>query len=62
MLAEVAANRHEHLAIRFIEEALKEPVYLRRIGVRPQFTLHAAVGLDTGKRTEVERILVAAIQ
>ena len=40
-----------------MEEALKEPNYLRRLGTRAEYALHAAVGLDTRKRDEMERIL-----
>ena len=57
VLTELAAHRGEPVAIRFVEEALKEPNYLRRLGTRSEYALHATVGLDTRKHAEMERIL-----
>jgi hypothetical protein len=57
VFADVAANREEGVAIRFMEEAVREPRFMRRLGVRAPYMVHAAVGLDAKKRSEVERIL-----
>jgi tRNA A-37 threonylcarbamoyl transferase component Bud32 len=61
-LAEVAANRRKRPAQRFVAEALRDRRGIQRLGARAAFALHAAVGLDTARRHEVERLLLEALQ
>jgi hypothetical protein len=62
VLSVVAMKRDEHLAIRFIEEGVKEPRFVRRLESRSEYAIHAAVGLDLQKREEVQRILLEQLQ
>jgi serine/threonine protein kinase len=62
VLSAVAANRDQRLTIRFIEEGTKEPRFTHRLGVRSEYAIHAAVGLDSQKRDAVEGLLVARLQ
>jgi hypothetical protein len=55
---ELATTRSERLGLRFVEEALRSPVTTRQLKSRAESALHAAVGLDLGKRAQVERLLV----
>jgi serine/threonine protein kinase len=62
VLSAAAAKRNERLTIRFVDEALKEPRFTSRLAARAEFAMHAAVGLDSAKREEVERLILAQLQ
>jgi serine/threonine protein kinase len=57
VLDEVAANRNDHVTLRFYEVAIGDPKLTRRLGARPQYMAQAALGLDAAKRKEVVRLL-----
>jgi tRNA A-37 threonylcarbamoyl transferase component Bud32 len=59
---EVAANRNERLAERFVREAVRDPQGIRRLHSRSAYALHAAVGLDAAKRAAVEQLLLRALE
>ncbi len=56
-LWELASASEERLGVRFIEEALRSPAATRQLRYRAAHALHAAVGLDAGRRRQVERLL-----
>jgi len=56
-LWELASSPEERLRLRFVEEALCDPVLTRRLKDRSAFALQAAVGLDETRRTQVEALL-----
>ena len=58
-LWELTRSRSETLWKRFVEQALREPMTTRQMKTRAEFALHAAVGLDSGKRLQVELGLTA---
>jgi serine/threonine protein kinase len=57
-LTEVALNRKERVVRRLVEEAAREPRLTRRLEAHPEYLMHAAVGLDTQQRADVERLLL----
>ena len=59
-LWDLASSPEERLHLRFVEEALRDPVALRRLKDRSAFALQAAVGLNPTRRTQVEALLVHA--
>jgi hypothetical protein len=61
-LWELAGSRSETLWKRFVEQALRDPMTTRQMKTRAEFALHAAVGLDPGKRVRVERLLGERLQ
>jgi hypothetical protein len=56
-LWELASSPEESLAVRFVEEALRSPLQTRQLKDRAAYALQAAVGLDSGRRARVERLL-----
>jgi serine/threonine protein kinase len=56
-LEELAGNPGETLWKRVIEQAVRDPKTTRQFKTRAEFALHAAVGLDPAKRSQVERLL-----
>jgi serine/threonine protein kinase len=56
-LWELSASPVEGLRKRFVEEGLRGPMTTRQLQNRGEAALHAAVGLDPGKRTQIERLL-----
>jgi hypothetical protein len=54
---QLAGVRDPRLSARFVAEALRDPRSIRRLGVRSEYALHAAVGLNSGKREQVEGVL-----
>src|SRR5262249_11538522 len=50
------------LRMRFIQGALRGPVLTRKLRDRGEYVLHAAVGLDSGIRNQVERLLAARLE
>ena len=61
-LWDLASSPEERLHLRFVEEALRDPVGLRRLKDRSAFALQAAVGLNPTRRTQVEALLVRRLQ
>src|SRR5207245_9076906 len=61
-LWELAENRGDRLWYRFVEQGLRKSVTTRQLKSRGESALHAAVGLDPGKRARVERLLVERSQ
>jgi hypothetical protein len=59
---ELARSRGAKLGIRFVEEAVREPVTVRQLRTRAAYALHAAVGLDPKKRREVEVVLRSRLE
>jgi hypothetical protein len=62
VLWELAENRGERLGLRFVEEALREPMTTRQLKLRAEPALHAAVGLEPDRRAQAERLLVGRLQ
>jgi hypothetical protein len=60
-LGQLAHARDQHLSGRFVAEALRDPQGMRRLGVRSEYALHAAVGLNLRKREQVEGMLLKAL-
>ncbi len=60
-LEQVAAQRHNRLALRFVREAVTDRDLTPRLRARAAYALHAAVGLDRRKRAEAERLLLAEL-
>jgi tRNA A-37 threonylcarbamoyl transferase component Bud32 len=58
----LAGNRSEGLGLRFVQQALRLPAITRQLRNRAALALHAAVGLNTGKRAQVERMLAERLQ
>ncbi|MBV8431187.1 MAG: hypothetical protein JO244_08500, partial [Solirubrobacterales bacterium] len=56
-LWELAAAMDERLRLRFVELALNDPGWRRRLRDRAPFAFQAAVGLDGPRRTRVEELL-----
>jgi serine/threonine protein kinase len=56
-LWELAAATDQLLRLRFVELALDDPVLRRRLKDRAPFALHAALGLDSTRRTRVKELL-----
>jgi serine/threonine protein kinase len=61
-LSELAGSPSEQLGYRFVEEALRSPLTSRQLRARAEPALQAAVGLDTRKRAQAERLLVERLQ
>ena len=61
-LCELASNPGDQLWKRFVIQALRDPMMTRRFKNRAGFALHAAVGLDSAKRLEIEWLLSAHLQ
>src|SRR5262249_16107924 len=57
-LGELGGTAEEELRLRFVAEAIRNPVTTRQLRYRADFALQAAVGLDAGRRAAVERLLV----
>jgi tRNA A-37 threonylcarbamoyl transferase component Bud32 len=64
VLCELAENRNrgERLGLRFVEEALQDPLTTRLLRNRAEPAFHAAVGLEPDRRAQVERLLVERLQ
>src|SRR5262249_40711336 len=61
-LWELQGSRSETLWKRFVEQALRDPMATQQMKTRAEFALHAAVGLDSRKRLQVERLLSERMQ
>ncbi|HVS36670.1 MAG TPA: serine/threonine-protein kinase, partial [Gemmataceae bacterium] len=61
-LWELAGDSNQRVRRLFIEEALKLPVTTRQLRNRADMAVHAAVGLDLGRRQEVEALLLARVR
>ena len=61
MLWEVARHRDGHLRFRFVEEASRTSKTSRQLRARAALALHAAVGLDSDRRDQVEGLLLARL-
>jgi serine/threonine protein kinase len=59
---ELAGSRSARLGPRFVKEALRGPLTTRQLRARAVIALHSAVGLDQGKRAQVEKLLVERLQ
>jgi hypothetical protein len=57
-LGELASSKEDSLRTRFVREALRGPTTTRQLKDRAAVALHAAVGLDARRRTQVEQVLV----
>jgi tRNA A-37 threonylcarbamoyl transferase component Bud32 len=62
VLWDLAENRGERLAYRFVEEALRGPVTTRQLKARAEPALRAAMGLEPDRRAQLERLLVGRLQ
>jgi hypothetical protein len=60
-LAQLASFRNERVAVRFVDEGLRDPKRVLKLKARAEYALHAAVGLNRQKRDEVEGLLLKAI-
>jgi hypothetical protein len=60
--SELATTRSESLGIRFVKEAMRDPLTSRQLKARASIALHSAVGLDLHKRTAVEQLLTQRLQ
>jgi Protein kinase domain len=56
-LWQLASSEDERLGVRFVEQALRGPVTTRQLKDRARYALHAAVRLDSARRTRVEELL-----
>jgi hypothetical protein len=61
-LWELTGSPGEDIWKRFVQEALRDPMSIRQLKNRAGVALHAAVGLDPGKRLQVERLLCERVQ
>jgi serine/threonine protein kinase len=61
-LWQLASSPNESLRLRFVEEALRDPVPTHQLMIRAELALHAAVGLDEGRRKRVEKLLADRLQ
>lgn len=61
-LWELATSRQGELGLRFVQEAVGNPVTTKQLRNRMEGGLHAAVGLDLAQRARVERLLVERLQ
>jgi serine/threonine protein kinase/tetratricopeptide (TPR) repeat protein len=59
---ELAESPSDRLRLLFIESALERPVTARQLRNRRQLAVHAAVGLDRGRRQRVEEMLLARLR
>jgi tRNA A-37 threonylcarbamoyl transferase component Bud32 len=55
-LWELATNRGQRTWYHFVEDGLRDPTTARQLRERAAYALHAAVGLDAGKRAEMDRL------
>jgi tRNA A-37 threonylcarbamoyl transferase component Bud32 len=58
----LASSPEAGLRLRFVEEALANAVSTRQLRERAVVALHAVVGLDTGRRARVERLLAGRLE
>jgi len=56
-LWDLACPKDERVRLRFVQVALQDPVSTRQLRHRAAFALHAAVGLDGKRRSQVEELL-----
>jgi hypothetical protein len=61
-LWDVATSDSDRARIAFLREALGEPMLAERIGRRAELAVHAAVGLDAGRREQVKHLLLNKFQ
>ena len=61
-LEQVAAQPDNWLPLRFVRVAATDQRLTPRLRARAAYALHAAVGLDRGKRAAVERLLLAELR
>jgi uncharacterized membrane protein (UPF0136 family) len=61
-LWELASSPDDRLRMRFVEEALRDPLRTRQLASRAKLAMHAAVGLDEGRRKRVEKLLADRLQ
>jgi hypothetical protein len=62
VLWEMAASRGESLGPRFVGEALRSSLTVRKLRTRAELAFHGAIGLDPRKRAQVERLLAERLQ
>jgi hypothetical protein len=60
-LWEVAETSDEMLRLRFVEDAIRNPVSTRQLRSRAGWAMQATVGLDARRRGAVERVLTARL-
>jgi tRNA A-37 threonylcarbamoyl transferase component Bud32 len=56
-LWELASTKEDRLRLRFVQEALRGPVTMRQLKDRAAVAMQAAVGLDSGTRTQMQHLL-----
>jgi hypothetical protein len=61
-LWELSQNRGGKVWKRFVEEGSREMLTSRQLRIRAECALHAAVGLEPGKREEIEHLLTERLQ
>jgi hypothetical protein len=61
-LEQVATQRREPLASRFVREALTDSTWTPGFAARAEYAWQAALGLDRKRRTEAEQLLVAELR
>jgi tRNA A-37 threonylcarbamoyl transferase component Bud32 len=57
-LWELALEKRKGVRVRFVSEALRNPVCFQQLQARASWALHAAVGLDPAQRDAVEGVLL----
>jgi hypothetical protein len=62
MLWDLATTQEERLRPRVVQVALENAVFTRQLKDRGAFALHAAVGLDKKRRSQVEALLTQALE
>jgi hypothetical protein len=59
---ELARGRTDWLGLRFVKEGIQSPLNTRQLKARGAQALQAAVGLDSDKRAQVERLLMDKLE
>ncbi len=61
-LWELASSKEDRLRLRFVEEALRNPVFTRQLKDRAEVAFQAVLGLDRTRRTQLEEMLGKRLQ